>query len=215
MTDTEIATDDLNLMRWWDGDLAEDESEAFTARLASDADLQAKLTGLEAIGAWVEEESDGRADGLRPDQLDLADTIADRVMAALENDAGAAQSAAPTPVVGGSTTAANDNARLIFALAAGAAAMAGGLFLWGSNPADDEVATRPPRRAPPVAYASQDAAPSAPPAEAVIGRAPPEADESGAVEVASVDFGSHSGSVFGVGDDSTVVVWVTDSGDEP
>ena len=106
------------------------------------------------------------------------------------------------------------------------AAVAAGLFVWSLIGSDEMELVRPRRGPPPSALAAAEgtettAEPRWPSAAAEEGE--PDDEPGAAVEVAAVDFGSHSGSVFYVSTGpehaatTTAVVWVTDdvTGDAP
>ncbi|MBW2524651.1 MAG: hypothetical protein JRI23_10770 [Deltaproteobacteria bacterium] len=225
---------DEELMRLFDDELGDERRAEVESYLAEDQDARDKLVGMDWVGDLLREQlaDDERADG-----------IADAVMASIDAPAEAPQEAEqsedevaeviplpsrrreePAPL--DQPRAANDNAKSIFALAAAAAAVAAGLYFWSRGGADDADLARL-RAFPPSAVASHESVPSG---EAVQPKWPhpapveePAEEPSAAVEVASVDFGSHTGSVFyvstGPEDEATTtaVVWVTDdvTGDVP
>ncbi len=227
------AISDLELMRYLDGELDEPELTELEARLAGDDEASGKLAGLDQLGDFLRQAvvSDERGDA-----------IADAVMAGIDAaDTDQAEgdeaevielpkqtkldSTAGDQVAGARVAEpSNDNSRLIYSVFAAAAAVAIGLFVWGTTgPGADSVAMtdRPASEAIEAA-----AAPEASPA-AVAGKAARAEDEDDAaadedepsVEIAAVDFGAQSGSVFYVSAGknaagSTAVVWVTDLGDE-
>lgn len=227
---------DEELMLLVDDELADERRAEVEQVLASDPEARAKLAGLEWVGEVLRERAeDERADG-----------IADAVMARLAPEQGeaptdqasadeqpgevvplrASRQQAPRPL--DRPAAANDNARGIFALAAAAAAVAAGLYFWSRSGADDMSLEARRRAIPPNAIAAAEGESSGASAQPRWLREAPEQDPpaeepSAAVEVASVDFGSHTGSVFYVStgpDDAattTAVVWVTDdvTGDAP
>jgi hypothetical protein len=236
------APSDLELMRFFDGELDDDEREAeIEAWLEEDDahDGRDKLADLGLVAGIVAEEAMARAadidlvdavmDGLdEAEELEgAADAEAEvvelprpvaRERAELPEVAGAASGAAGSSRAAGSShAAANDNARSIYGLAAVAAAIAAGLFFWGRSDPTAELAhvpARPPIEETVVAPAATPAAPEA------LADAVAEEDEDPTVEVAAVDFGSNSGSVFYVSGDenaaATAVVWITDdAGEEP
>lgn len=213
---------DEELMQLLDGELDAGRREQVAAQVADDEEAQAKLSGLELVGELLREhaEADSRCDG-----------IADAVLAELdqaETAEGGEAEVVPLPprterveVPGPARVrAANDNTRSIFAIAAVAAAVAAGLFFWSRGGQDDIDLARRHRAVPPVAIAAGTGDQSAfPPTVWPSANSSAEADEgeeSGiGVEVASVDFGGPSGSVFYVStgadeETTTAVVWVTD-----
>lgn len=218
------AISDLELMRFLDGELDEPELAELEAMLATDDQASGKIAGLEQVGDFLRETvaADDRADG-----------IADAIMAQIEDEAEAAEDeggdvvelprAAMLDAVSeeqlGEGPPANDNSRLIYAVFGVAAAVAAGLFVWGSaGPSLDPVAmgNRP------AVTTEAAAAPEPAPGEAAglppNGAAVAEDEDEPVVEIAAVDFGAQSGSVFYVSAGknaagSTAVVWVTDLGE--
>ena len=222
---------DEELMRFLDEELDEERCAEVAARLEQDAEARDKLAGLDLAGELLREQAatDERAD-----------TIADAVMAKLE--AGEGQEAEESSGHEGDDTAgadvvklpvapqrvdvpasgaqpANDNRWSIFGMAAAAAAVAAGLWVWSRSGADEmDLAGRQPTSAAQVAAADTDEATAAPrwPAPAAADTAEPDEEATAGVEVAAVDFGSHTGSVFYVSTGpehaatTTAVVWVTD-----
>lgn len=213
---------DEELMMLLDGELDEPRRAEVASWAGSDAELGGKLDGLGLVSSLVREGAgvDSRADG-----------IADAVMAELESpraaSGGAEVVALPTRAgrrgrwLGGAS-AANDNSRHILWMAGLAAAVAAGLFFWSRAGIKDmpltdgspatagasatAVALGPsgsgpePKWLPPAATAEQGADEGATPV----------------VEVAAVDFGTNTGSVFYVStgasqaNTTTAVIWVTD-----
>lgn len=221
-------------MQLADDELDADRAEELAGELSEDA--RDKLAALALAGELLAEraDSDAQAD-------DLADSIMDAIeqgelpelddrdlpeptMTASEQDDEVPESGVrgesdePAREIGRaaaprSAAPANDNGRRIFALAAMAAAVAAGLFLWGRSDPGPEVAT--PRRPP----ATAAPAPAPMPAPTQVAELEPEPNEAvptdqPGVEVAAVDFGESSGAVFyveGAADEpQTTVVWVTD-----
>jgi hypothetical protein len=215
---------DEELMGFLDGELDDGRRAEIAAALANDAELRAKLAALGLVGELVRE---------RVDEDERADGIADAVMARL-----AAGEPAESELVHGRfgqkragrrlgsfirSEPANENARSVFLMAALAAAVAIGLFFWSRAGLRDLPVGHggPDHRSlvPPTAVAWQPGASAAEPKWLVPAASEPMAkdeDTDAAVEVASVDFGSHSGTVFYVSTGSsqssttTAVVWVTD-----
>lgn len=220
------------LMQYFDGELDAAAVQDLESELSDDelAQLEALSFSEEMLSESVESDSRG-------------DSISQGVMAALaeqvamENEA--VVTSLPTqqatrPAVSEDRTglakrrAANDNARSIWALAAAAAAVAAGLFVWGkTEPVADYAASRVALPASAQAPSESSAmarnplgigkgvAAGAGAAMAGHGLAGQAEDDGSNVEV---DFGSHRGSVFLVGSGNSTaamsaVVWVTD-GDE-
>lgn len=195
---------DVELMRHFDGELDEKSSAEVAALLEHDADARAKIAGLAIAGdvvrASVAEDKRG-------------DNIAGAVMALIEAEPDRKEEGKVVELTRDLPTAqpANDNARLIYTIAAAAAAVAAGLYFW-SNASSESAG--PTASAPTAQPAVESPAPTPSPAEVNT-----EGDEEAGVEIASVDFGSGvSGSVFYTsagekGTSATAVVWVTDSGE--
>ncbi len=209
--------DDGLLMRLYDGELEGDELALAQGLVEDDQNAQDKIASMAMVGSFLRECVDADERG---------DVIADAVMARIE--AGAHENiddgAEPDPpteampnVRLGAKSSANDNARAIFAVAGLAAAVAFGMFFWGGSPtssgpvaeAPDPLPTQPAAE---VAFRDQWSSASAEPPQSEIEEYEP------TVEVASVDFGSKSGSVFyvpsGEPGEATTVVWVSDLEEE-
>jgi hypothetical protein len=206
---------ELLLMQYFDGELDAAAAEELEAEL-SDDELQ-QLDGLslseQLLCESIEEDSRG-------------DAISGLVMAALAQDA----TASPKPLAkveamsamgrhSESTTRrspANDNARSIWALAAAAAAVAAGLFVWGkTEPVGALSAARVALPASAQAVQGSVARATAKAETSAKQLAAKGDDDASNVEV---DFGSHRGSVFLVGSGNSsaamsAVVWVTDGDD--
>jgi anti-sigma factor RsiW len=207
--------DDVLLMRLIDGDLDPTEKTEVRSRLEASPAAERKLASLLAVGEAL------RAEALRAetDNADpRIDAIADAVMASLADEPHDSEEADTRQKRRTQhrheATAANDNARSIFAVAGLATAAAAALFVWGrSETAELDLVKAPVPEAPLVAEMSAGLAVPAPAASESSGLAPGETG----VEVASVEFGSEQGSVFYVPGDgaATAVVWINDSGDEP
>lgn len=239
---------DLELMMLADGELDAARVAEIEAYLAEEDEGLAggKLSGLRAVSAVVSQT------GVWPERGGI--DVVDGVFAQLDRDAGRTGEAgaggeapasprsvgrAPTqtrPTLDGAASSrrsvapapANDNARLIFGLALGAAAAAAALFVWGRG-GDVDPAVQA-TRAPIVETAGVPDAPSA--MAAAPGTAGPSPSASGGlvadeprygVEVASVDFGQRSGAIYYVPADGvapgdpgvaaaavTTVVWLSD-----
>jgi hypothetical protein len=222
------APTDAELMSWFDDELDEQRSAEVAQWAEQDERAGDKLAGLRAIGELLRQdaEADERADG-----------IAVQVMAKVRADDGLEQATGevvpfPEPAPEPERVelldtklprrkAGNDNARTVYGLAAVAAAVALGLFFWGrGGPETASVADQGSLDSPTEAVAATTAAAQRPTAVAVaptIGT-DVESDDVATVgvEVAEVDFGARSGSVFyvstgaGEADETTAVVWVTD-----
>lgn len=202
-----MTIDDRQLMRLLDGDLDDQAAAELEARLESEPDARAKLQGLRAVGTVLREivAEDNRGA-----------SIADAVIAKIGDDEGRLVEPPASGKVSALTrtaTPANDNARSIYALAGVAAAVAAGLFLWGRADTEPTALTLPAVEEPAPEVAR--AAPSQPATEPDAPQ--DEGDAEPAVEIASVDFGAQSGSVFYISGNkaaaSTAVVWVTDPGE--
>lgn len=225
---------DLELMMYADGEL-DPARAAEVARFLGEnpgAGAGDKLFGLSVLSAHVQAEADrvataGRADDIVAGVLAAIRAEQDEPAVAKTNgkarvaevialaDAKKAEGSKATPAA----APANDNARLIFGLAGVAAAAAIALGIWGSgaNPAraPESVGER-------VAMVTDTAAAEPPPVENTTPAqiesnkkaAPSVQDDTPAVAVAAVDFGTKTGAVYYVPSDSpgstTTVVWVTD-----
>ena len=210
MSTSKTNIQDRELMRFFDGELDDERAEEIERWLEEgelDDEVLDRLAGLELVGDLVAEMVDGD---------DRAEGVADAVMAQLEaaaDDTEATEEGGELVPLKKPDTPANDNAPRIYLLAAVAAAAAAGLFIWGNEGQDTEP--------PPHAYvppATVTAAPTErpmtpePSSTAVVAAE----EEDGGVEIAAVDFGTHRGSVFYVGDASagrTAVVWINDAGE--
>jgi anti-sigma factor RsiW len=212
---------DQELMCWLDGELDETRHAEIGALVAADPELRAKVAGIGLAGELVRERIDGD---------ERADTVADAVMGKLgaEPEDGGKLIHAPFGAkrrLGSFVRSepANENARSVFVMAALAAAVAVGLFFWSRAGLKElPVGHGGPGRpivVPATALAWQPGASAAEPKWLSPAPAEPAAEDeesAAAVEVAAVDFGSHSGTVFYVSSGSTesstttAVVWVTD-----
>jgi anti-sigma factor RsiW len=212
---------DEELMQLLDGELDEARCREVASWLGAEAELAAKLETMALVGELVRE---------NVERDERADAVADAVMAKLVEEPTGPQAAEVVSLGSrrlrhyAKAEPANQNARSIYWLAGIAAAVAAGLFFWSRAGLDQmDLATGPSERpastASAVALAPSDS--SLEPKWVTTG--PPVADEADeepghAVEVAAVDFGSHTGSVFYVSAGhsgaatTTAVVWVTDSG---
>ena len=204
---------DLELMLYADGELEEPRLAEVEAYLSRPGPARTKIRALDLASALVRESAPAPADGLT-----------DAIMARIQAE-GAAQ---PAPVKLATVHAlpvratlprsaskpANDGSRGIFTLAAVAFAAAAGLMLWGKAhlAQDPQAHLRPiPAQTPAQTSAVARVEPPAParPVDAA------EDDDHG-VEVASVNFGSRTGSIFYVpkgvaaSNATTTVVWLND-----
>lgn len=211
---------DRDLMLLHDGELDGEELERLERALAEDERARGKLSALRYTGSLLREsvEADTRADDIAAAvmaKLDAVEEVAElEELPLLEQPKVPVDRAAP----------ANDNARTLWSLAAAAAAVAAGLFVWGSfSSATESAVALAPRSEAVAEVASEHVEALQPPssfaaAERPIGAAASKADDEDAVEIARLDFGAHTGSVFKVRDEntgaSTAVVWVTSSGDD-
>jgi anti-sigma factor RsiW len=201
------APTDLELMLYADGELDGERLAEVEAHVTGDRTARRKLLGLGMAAVMVRE----RALQASP----IADGLADSIMAAIEAEP-APSAAAEKPAEKSADVVAlprrsrpsNDNARGYLLLAVAAMAAAAGLLFWGRT------------AAPPTGgvVAGRDV----PTALTVQAPPEPEGDVRHGVEVASVDFGAHTGAVFYVpsgltASSTTTVVWLSDDpsgGDE-
>jgi hypothetical protein len=196
---------DEELMLFVDGELEGarlEEVEAFAER---DVSARRKVAALRLSGSLLRERA------LAPS---IADGIADTVMAKIVSSNGAGKVIPIRSLADGTTAApkpSNDNARRIFAIAAVAVAAAAAFLVWqkSNSPVVSPQAPVAALRLPPPALTMAKTA------DAVPQPAKPES-EGRSVEVASVDFGAKSGSIFYVPSDvapsmkTTAVVWIND-----
>jgi hypothetical protein len=223
---------DLELMMYMDGEL-DPERAAQIARFLEEnprAGAGDKLFGLSVLSAHVRHEAD------RVATVHEADSIVAGVFESIraEQDGasngkanGRSRLADVVSITEAKSTAkapaqkpANDNARLIFGLAGLAAAAAIALGIWGRGapplnkvPATEKVAVvEATSEAPPAPVVEQNARPTQ--IESNKKPSPPVQDDTPAVAVAAVDFGTKTGAVYYVPSDShgptTTVVWVSD-----
>lgn len=234
---------DLELMMYADGEL-DPARAAEVARFLGEhpsAGAGDKLFGLSVLSAHVQAEADRVATAGRADDIVagvLAAIRAEQDEATREPAAGKTNGHArvaevlalsnakkATSAKAAPTSApANDNARLIFGLAGVAAAAAIALGIWGNgaNPAKapesvgDRVAMVGETTTPEPALSPEAGAekPIAAQIESNKKAKPSVQDDTPAVAVAAVDFGTKTGAVYYVPSDSpgstTTVVWVTD-----
>ncbi|MEP7126002.1 MAG: hypothetical protein ABJE95_34030 [Byssovorax sp.] len=217
----EVIPSDLELMLFADGELDGERVAVVEAFLAHNADARHKLSSLGLVSELVRERAVASASP--------ADDIADALMAQIAAEAGTngvahavpappreiAASAKLIPVASAAPRAskpANDNARSIFALAAVAIAAAAALMIWG------RAADHHPEVASNLPAVQTEARPIvvAPPAPIKVVEPVADTDGEHGVEVAAVDFGARTGSIFYVPTGSaasnatTTVVWLND-----
>lgn len=227
---------DLELMMYADGELDPARAAEVARFLEQRPDDAAgdKLFGLSVVSAHVRTEADRVATAARAD--DIVANVFAAIRAEQEGSAPAkkngrarvadvisiadAKAADATKSPARAAAPANDNARLIFGLAGVAAAAAIALGIWGSgaNPAKSpvDVGDR-------VAVATDVTTETRPEPTTNVASAPIESnkkpkpsvqDDTPAVAVAAVDFGTKTGAVYYVPSDSpgttTTVVWVSD-----
>lgn len=224
MSTSKIEISDRELMRFYDGELDDERAEEVERWLDGEVDGDRheaaldKLAGLDLAGELLIEAVDGDA---------RADDVVDAVMARLDAvDEGGADEAdedeAPDEVelaplkkapLEKAAPPANDNAARIYMLAAAAAAAAAGLFIWGNQ--GQEIEPPPHAYVPPATMTAEPTARPMAPAPETTAMAVAEEEDDG-VEIAAVDFGTHRGSVFYVGNASagrSAVVWINDAGE--
>lgn len=237
------APSDMELMLYFDGELEEPRKSEVAAFINADLRSQNKLAGLRITSALVEAQAQEIAAGPRKGRSP-ADDIADIVLAKIQAEGPIARTTAsppeakiipfpvrstskssgsPTPTkVPARSRPANDYARRIIGVAALAVAAAAALAIWGKQaagpgaPSGGQVAQTSPSSAP--SPAASPAPTTAQPQVEVA--AVPEGEEEHGVEVASVNFGAHMGSIFYVPSGSieanrtTTVVWLADDAGE-
>jgi len=220
---------DLELMMYADGELDAARAAEVARFLEGSAPAQGKLFGLSVLSLHVEKEADRVATAFS------ADDIVARVMKAVEAEGASEKKkhAASVVSIGAAKSKslpapANDNSRLIFALAGLAAAAAVALGVWGrgagpTKASDDStvVAASPQASMEPPKAAAVSGANDASP-QMASNKNPPSPVQANtpesstpAVAVAAVDFGTKTGAVYYVPSDTpgataTTVVWVTD-----
>lgn len=222
---------DLELMAYFDGELEEPRRSEVERLIAADADLEAKVSGL-TLGAALAREryadvepggamSDAIMDAIaRQDDARQDDARQEEAHVQVDRQAETRREGRLQVVDGGheSSPASNDNGRLIFRLAAIAAAAAAVLFFWGRADLDGDPTK--------VAQTSQVTAVTAmvspiPSGPANVAKRPDGAsakveveEEAPGVEVAAVDFGSRTGAIYYVSGANngaaTPVVWLSD-----
>ncbi len=224
------APSDLELMMYFDGELEEPRKSAVSAFIAADLRAQNKLVALQITSGVVREY------GRSSEPFDIADVVMKRIATDASTKVAASPVEAQRSNVVPISTAkklsatppvvrrpANDNVRRIFGVAALAVAAAAALAIWGRQTAtpgnqgkDVQVAVTAP------ATSSQPgvAPTSAEPMIESVARLQPEGDSEHGVEVATVNFGAHMGSIFYVPSGSieanhtTTVVWLADDAGE-
>lgn len=206
---------DQELMLFADGELEGARRDEVAAHVAADPVAKRKLAALRLTSDLVRDAALGAS-------AKLADGIADDVMARIAAEAGPLPKPAEKVVsLDGARAdrarrdedparAAKEQAgrsRTIFTLAAVAVAAAAAMAFWGRQPPETPVAMHDAPTA--VAPPPSSAAPR--PAETAKPSAPA---EQGGAEVAAVDFGARTGSIFYVPSDVasqvTAVVWIDD-----
>lgn len=208
---------DLELMLYADGELPEERIAEVEAYLDRSASARSKLRGLDLASALIREDALDRAARAG----DLTDAIFARIQAE-------APVVAPAPapklatvhalpvaarVPGAKAKPANDGSRAIFTLAAVAFAAAAGLMIWGKA----RIAQDPQAHLRPMPAQTAAPRPELPaPAPAKSAEVAEGGDDEHGVEVATVNFGSRSGSIFYVpkgaapSNATTTVVWLND-----
>lgn len=215
---------DQELMLYADGELGDERLAEVETHLAGDETAQRKLWGLRVTGDLVREAAS---------ELSTADSIADAVMMKIgadskSNGARSVQGSRSSkqaevipigerrPAALGKVAAkraANDSSRSIWTLTAVAAAAAAGMMIWGRMAGEPTIEG-------PRAQSTTSAVEPAVPAEAprpLAAEAPtPDGELEMGVEVAAVDFGARTGTIFYVSGDqgasspTTTVVWLAD-----
>jgi anti-sigma factor RsiW len=208
---------DLELMLYADGELPEERLAEVEAYLERTASGRAKVRALDFTSALIREEA--LASAAR------AGDLTDAIFARIQAEAPPVVEAAPVklatvhalPVakrVPGlqQKKPANDGSRAIFTLAAVAFAAAAGLMLWGKM----RIAPDPQAHLRPMPVQTAVVARTELPVPAKSAEIAAEGDDDHGVEVATVNFGSRSGSIFYVpkgvaaSNATTTVVWLND-----
>jgi anti-sigma factor RsiW len=177
-----VSSDQLRLMRYYDGELDADEAAELEAELERDAEARGVLAGLEQLSGFVRREAAER------DVPDLTDAIMAEVAREPRQDR-----TAPAPAPAGW--------RVIVPAAAAVLALAASVALV------NEFSAAP---AEPVRVVQQPPLVVAPPEEPAA--VPLVVAERDAVAIETVDFGAREGTIFVVqeGEGSTPVVWLMD-----
>ncbi len=207
---------DLELMLYADGELPEERLAEVEAYLERSSSARNKVRALDFSSALLREEALSSAARAG----DLTDAIFARIQAEAQPQVEAPPVKLATvhalPVAkrppAPKAKPANDSSRGLFTLAAVAFAAAAGLMIWGKmRLAPDPQAHLRPRPVPTAVAARPELPPPVKPAEI-----PAENDDEHGVEVASVNFGSRTGSIFYVpkgavaSNATTTVVWLND-----
>jgi hypothetical protein len=201
MTSREPPTD-LELMLYADGELDEARIVVVEAWLAADRGARSKLAALDLVGSVLRERAH------EPPAIDVADAVMARIAAA------PAKPERPDLAA----RAANDNARIFYALAAVVMGVAAAFLLWTRSPTHHGPVAR--NAAAHHAGARHADAHNPGSVPEVPGTEPDSVDivepepEHG-VEVSAVHFGSANGAVFyvpsgGPASSTTAVVWLSD-----
>jgi anti-sigma factor RsiW len=214
---------DQELMLYADGELGDERRAEVETHLASDETARRKLWGLRMTSDLVREAAL---------ELSAADSIADAVMGKIgaESKPNGAHTETPSKQaevirIGerrpaalakvAAKRAANDSARSIWMLTAAAVAAAAGMMIWGrmdAAPTADRSRTQ--STASPVEVVAPVEAPK--PLAAEEPAPTPDGELEMGVEVAAVDFGARTGTIFYVAGDqgasspTTTVVWLAD-----
>jgi hypothetical protein len=204
-------------MMCFDGELDDARCRDVLALASTDTGRRSKLAALRIVSDVLRDQANAGPGG------DIADLVMARIAredheppsstGSPESGTGSPESGEPSGRVPVHSPAANDNARGIFALAAIAVAAAAGMMLWGRM--DPEVT--PPDGPPPIAAVAPPSEPAvvevAPPVQE---EASPDGEDEHGVEVAAVDFGTRTGTIFYIPADAasskhtTTVVWLAD-----
>lgn len=202
---------DLELMAYFDGELEEPRRAEVERLFEANG---AKIAGLELGAALVRERflavvpSDGMVDSVMAaiDREDGAPVQVDRQAETKREGALARELTGP---------ASNDNGRFIFRLAAVAAAAAAALFFWGRSDVDEAARLSTATEVPVISEGAPSTEVAKMPTQAIRPeKAAPVDEEAPGVEVASVDFGTRTGSIYYVSGATngatTPVVWLSD-----
>ena len=178
------------LMRYYDGELSDEEAAEVEAALENDPDAQRVFEGLEQLSAFVRKHEEEQAPS-----IDLTDAIMGRIAREERKE-----SARPAEVVRGPWSTILPAAAAVLALAAGVALV-------------NELSNKPGTTTPVV---QQPSAPLQEPVAPVSSEEPAEeqvlAADTHAVSIETVDFGAREGTIFVMqeGEGSTPVVWLMD-----
>lgn len=208
---------DMELMLYFDDELGEPRRREIEAYLYRDIASKKKLAGLRVASQAVRERASVAAI-----DIDIASAVMSAIDATAEKrekdtrEGGSSIGLLPVRrAMPPSSRPANDNSRGIFTLAAIAMAAAAAMMIWGRSNVEAPSSASAKSNAPAVTEeAVRSLAQAAPkPAEP----APvADAESENGVEVAAVDFGAHTGTIFYVPSDAlasnatTTVVWVDD-----